>query len=68
MIYEVFEVLENTPNICTHLHSLKECLGVGIRNDEEFYVDVVSTFMARATTIINEEKKKCSTPSNFRIK
>ena len=54
--------------IGTHLHSFKEYLAIDVRNDEEFYVGVVSTFIARFTSMTNEMRKKQYIPSNYTIK
>jgi hypothetical protein len=43
-------------------------LVVDIINDEELYVGVVSTFVARVTSMMDEARKKQSIPSNFKIK
>ena len=68
MILEAFEVLENAHKIGTHVCSFKEYLTSDINRDEEFYVGVVSTFVARVMSLTNEAIKKQSLPSNLRIK
>ena len=48
--------------------SFREYLIANIKSNEEFYVGVVSIFVAKATLMTNEERRKQSLPSNFRIK
>ena len=58
MISESFEVLENYQRIGTCICSSKEYIVADIKNDEEFYVSVASTFMVRVTSMSNEVRKK----------
>jgi hypothetical protein len=58
MIYKYFEVLENAHKIVTHICSFKEYFVGNIRNGEEFYVGVVSTFVYKVSSMTNEERKK----------
>ena len=57
-ISKAFEVLENSYNMGTCIHYFKEYLAADIKGDEEFYVNVVSTFMAKSTSLTNEERRK----------
>lgn len=68
MIFESFEVLQNDRNIGTHIHSFKEYLVENIRSDEEFHVDVVSTFVAIATSMNDEARRRKYLPLKFIMK
>ena len=49
----------------THICSFKEYLASDIKGDEELYVGVVSTFMAKVVLITVEARRKQSLPSNL---
>lgn len=68
IISEAFEVLENVQRNGNHLCSFKEYLEEDVRNDEEFYVDAVSTFVARVSSMTDEMRMKQFMPSNYKIK
>ena len=54
MISKAFEVLENAHKIGTCICYFKEYLVSDIKGDEEFYVGVVSTSMAKSMLTIDE--------------
>lgn len=68
IISEAFEALEIVQRIRNCFHFFKDYLAANVRNDEEFYISVVSIFVAKVLSMADQVRKKQYMPSNYIIK
>lgn len=58
IISKDYEVLGNVQIIGNRVFSFKNYVAVGVKNDEQFHISVVSTYVARVLSITNDMRKK----------
>ena len=65
---EACEIVVEFGVIVGRIQTLKDYLQEDLRNDKNFYKNVVSMFMERISIMDNLERQKRDLPSNYRMK
>ena len=62
LIYEAFEILENTQNMGNRIRTLKDLLTSNLNRDQEFSVNHLSTFVKKVESLIKETWRRNGLP------
>ena len=67
VIFESWGILENSHKLNGRIRSLKVYLQVDLNNEEHFYVNVVSTFIERVSSMDDLKRKSEDLPNRNKL-
>ena len=66
IIFEAYEVLENAKRVGGQFHAFKEYLEANLNNDGKFYLNAISIFISKVSSMNDDKRKRNIFPLNTR--